>query len=391
METVQRRASLSWATALSGIRRWFVRVVPRAFAEVATAFYGISADWRGWRPVLARTSAHLAVVVAAAAALGLSTMEWPTQAAAEEVSVPAPALSAGDTFQVQVSFESQAEADSEPAGGLPSPSGIGSATVARLPQPHTIIPVRPREGVITYTVQAGDTIQAIAAAFRLEPTTLMWSNPEVEDAPDLLRVGQVIAILPVDGAYHTVLAGETLRSIAGKYDVSPEAISQSQYNNLEPPEYRIAEGMRLIIPGGVKPYVPKVVTAYGGPVPHGAQGSGQFQWPVLGYLTQLYWYGHRAIDIGAPTGSALHAADSGFVSFAGWTDVGYGYLVVIDHQNGYQTYYAHMSNIYVYEGQAVERGQVIGAVGSTGYSTGPHLHFEVRYNGVQQNPRAYLP
>jgi murein DD-endopeptidase MepM/ murein hydrolase activator NlpD len=112
---------------------------------------------------------------------------------------------------------------------------------------------------------------------------------------------------------------------------------------------------------------------------------------VLGRITQGYWYGHRAIDIGAPTGSALLAADGGFVSFAGWTDVGYGYLVVIDHTNGFATYYAHMSNIYVFEGQAIERGQVIGAVGSTGWSTGPHLHFEVRYYGVQQNPRAYLP
>jgi murein DD-endopeptidase MepM/ murein hydrolase activator NlpD len=112
---------------------------------------------------------------------------------------------------------------------------------------------------------------------------------------------------------------------------------------------------------------------------------------VLGYISQGYWYGHRAIDVGAPTGSALLAADGGFISFAGWTDVGYGYLVVIDHRNGFTTYYGHMSNIYVYEGQAVERGQVIGAVGSTGWSTGPHLHFEVRYNGVQQNPRAYLP
>jgi murein DD-endopeptidase MepM/ murein hydrolase activator NlpD len=111
----------------------------------------------------------------------------------------------------------------------------------------------------------------------------------------------------------------------------------------------------------------------------------------LGRLTQGYWYGHRAIDIGAPTGSAILAADGGFVSFAGWTDVGYCYLVVIDHANGFVTYYAHLSKIYVYVGQPVERGQVVGAAGSTGWSTGPHLHFEVRYYDTQQNPRAYLP
>jgi murein DD-endopeptidase MepM/ murein hydrolase activator NlpD len=85
------------------------------------------------------------------------------------------------------------------------------------------------------------------------------------------------------------------------------------------------------------------------------------------------------------------AADGGFVSFAGWTDVGYGYLIVVDHGNGFATYYGHLSNIYVTEGQAAERGQVIGAAGNTGNSTGPHLHFEVRRYGAQQNPRAYLP
>jgi murein DD-endopeptidase MepM/ murein hydrolase activator NlpD len=134
-----------------------------------------------------------------------------------------------------------------------------------------------------------------------------------------------------------------------------------------------------------------VVTAYAGSVPQGARGTGRFQWPVLGRITQGYWYGHRAIDIGAPSGSAVLATDGGFISFAGWTDVGYGYLIVVDHANGFATYYAHLSNIYVMEGQAVDRGKVIGAVGNTGNSTGPHLHFEVRRHSVQQNPRAYLP
>ena len=179
-------------------------------------------------------------------------------------------------------------------------------------------------------------------------------------------------------------------SLAAFYQVVSSTIALCEYNQLRPP-YTLVEDSYLIIPDGQKPYIPKLVTAYDGPVPEGAQGSGQFQWPLLGRLTQGYWYGHRAIDIAAPIGSALLAADGGFISFAGWTDVGYGYLVVIDHNNGFLTYYAHMSQIYVYEGQAVERGQVIGAVGNTGWSTGPHLHFEIRYQGAQQNPRAYLP
>ena len=126
-----------------------------------------------------------------------------------------------------------------------------------------------------------------------------------------------------------------------------------------------------------------------------------FAWPALGPISGVYGSQrvlngqpkrpHFGIDIAAPEGSAVLATDSGFVSFAGWTDVGYGNIIVMDHRNGYATYYAHLSNIYVFEGQVVERGDVVGAVGSTGWSTGPHLHFEIRFWGVQQNPRAHLP
>jgi murein DD-endopeptidase MepM/ murein hydrolase activator NlpD len=264
-------------------------------------------------------------------------------------------------------------------------------TIVRQAQPHTIIPERPRLEIVSYTIRAGDTVESIAAQFGLDPTTIMWANPPIEDAPDLLRIGQEVIILPIDGALHKVEEGDTLASIAETYEVEPDAIASCQYNKLENGDGTVEPGMFLIVPGGEKPYVPKVVTAYTGPVPEGARGTGRFQWPVLGRITQGYWYGHRAIDVGVPTGSAVMATDGGFVSFAGWTDVGYGYLIVVDHGNGFATYYGHLSNIYVAEGQAVERGQVIGAAGNTGNSTGPHLHFEVRRYGAQQNPRAYLP
>ena len=319
-------------------------------------------------------------------AIGLSSIKWPAQAAFDS---PAPALLASASAGENEKPVEGTPARHAPNGSLPSNANGGS--IVRLAQVHTIIPKRPRLEIVTYVVQAGDTVQSIAETFDLQPTTLMWANPAVEDAPDLLRIGQEVAILPLDGAYHKVAEGETLESIAEKYKVKPEAITGCVYNPLTPPDYALQADMRLVIPGGEKPYVPKVVTTYTGAVPEGARGTGGFQWPVLGSLTQGYWYGHRALDVGAPTGSAVLAADGGFISFAGWTDVGYGYLIVIDHANGFATYYAHLSNIYVAEGQAVERGQVIGAVGSTGWSTGPHLHFEVRYYGVQQNPRAYLP
>jgi murein DD-endopeptidase MepM/ murein hydrolase activator NlpD len=378
-------------TNVLSTRRWLEIGIPRAFAWLATTIYGMTGDRRGWLPMFTRTGAHLAVIVVAIMAIGLNNIEWPSQAAS---TLPARALPvpAGEREPERTTNHILNKLNVQNVGAPPTYSLASmSKAITRVAQPHTIIPDRPRLDVITYTVQAGDTVQSIANLFGLQPTTIMWADSAIEDAPDLLRIGQQVTILPVNGVYHTVAEGDTLESIAEKYKVEPETIISCEYNHLASSDYSIVEGMKLIVPGGEKPYVPKVVTTYAGSVPEGARGTGRFQWPVLGSITQGYWYGHRAIDIAAPTGSALLAADGGFISFAGWTDIGYGYLVVIDHANGFATYYAHLSSVYVSPGQAVERGQVIGAVGSTGWSTGPHLHFEVRYYGAQQNPRAYLP
>jgi len=388
MPPQERDVAPSSTTNEHPLRHWFERGIPRAFAWLAVSVYRLTGDWRGWRPLLTRTIAHLAVIAVTMVAIGLSHVEWPAKASSMS-SVPALAISRAEKTEEGV--ENSLAEVSKQNGQMFSTVRDAQETITRLAQPHTIVPKRPRLEVVTYTIQAGDTVQAIADIFDLDPTTIMWSNPAIEDAPDLLRVGQKAIILPIDGVYHTVGVSDTLASIAEEYEVEPEAIAACAYNHLEAPEYPIKEGDKLIVPGGEKPYVPKVVTAYAGAIPEGARGTGLFQWPVLGTITQGYWYGHRAIDIGAPTGSAVQATDGGFVSFAGWTDVGYGYLIVVDHANGFATYYAHLSNIYVFVGQAVERGQVIGAVGSTGWSTGPHLHFEVRHYGTQQNPRAYLP
>ena len=363
----------------------------RAFAWLATTVYRCAGDWCRWRPLLTRSSAHLAVVFVAVVAIALSTVEW-SALAAPASSAPALQLSAGGEQDAGMFTAMLTESSGQNGDSFVGRNGNrANGPVPRLAQPHTIIPDRPRLGVVTYTVQAGDTVQSIAASYGLQPTTIMWANSAIEDAPDLLRIGQDVTILPIDGAYHQVADGDTLESIANTYKVYTETITSCEYNTLIPPGSMANVGSWLIIPGGEKPYVPKVVTSYDGPVPEGAHGTGRFQWPVLGRITQGYWSRHRAVDIGAPTGSASIAADGGFVSFAGWTDVGYGYLIVIDHANGFATYYAHLSNIYVSKGQAVERGQVIGAVGNTGNSTGPHLHFEIRYYGQQLNPRAHLP
>lgn len=253
-------------------------------------------------------------------------------------------------------------------------------------------PSNVRTTVLTYRVQEGDTVLGIAEKFNLSGNSILWANEKLDENPDFLSVGQELYILPVDGAYHTVAAGETIEQIASRYKVKPEVIYGYGANNLTPP-YTLQAGQKLIIPGGTKPYVPRQVVAYAvTSAPAGAKkGSGIFAWPMSGVITQRYWAGHQAIDIGAPVGTAIVAADAGFVAVVQRSNVGYGRMVIIDHGNGYQTLYAHLNTYYVEAGQSVGKGQVIGTCGVTGNTTGPHLHFEILRNGVRLNPFNHLP
>jgi len=254
--------------------------------------------------------------------------------------------------------------------------------------PFTIIPQRPRREVITYVVQPGDVVTSIAQKFGLRPETIQWSNSQLYPYPDLLYIGEELFILPLNGVYHKVETGDTLESIAEEYEVEPSAILESEYNDIVDPE-ALAVGQMLIVPGGSKPYVAQVVYA-GAPPPGAAQGSGNFMWPVSGVITQGYWGGHRAIDIGAPCGTPIYASDSGYVTTVGWLG-GYGNRILLSHGNGWESLYAHFSQILVRPGTSVQRGALIGRVGTTGHSTGCHLHFEIRQYGTKRNPFGLLP
>ena len=271
---------------------------------------------------------------------------------------------------------------------LTAPRGRDYLTRAAVPK--TIRPKRARTEVILYTVVPGDTLYDIAQRFEISGDTIMWANG-MADNPDLLAIGQELKILPVSGVYHTVDENDTLVSIAARYKANVAAIAEYEGNDLSEP-YELKIGQKLIVPGGEKPYVPRRVFAYSGPVPEDAtKGSGIFGWPVSGRITQKFWNSHRAIDIGAPPGTPIYAADSGYVAFAGWTDVGYGRMLIIDHGNDFRTLYGHTQVYFVEEGESVAKGQMIAHVGSTGNSTGPHLHFEVILKGVRRNPLIYLP
>jgi len=278
--------------------------------------------------------------------------------------------------------------------------------VNRAVVPDTTIPPRPRASVITYTVQPGDSLSSIAQQFGLSIWTIIWSNREaVWDAPWLIQPGLTLYIPPVDGVYHTVREGETIESIAEKYGVRPEALF-NEWNNLKEGQ-PLEEGMQLMVVGGRDKYIdltpppPKPVarggasgicrTAATGPV-----GTGWFIYPT-GSTRVSGWYfhdprnpGHIGLDYACRLGDPIYAADHGVVTIAGWNG-GYGILVELDHGNGFTTRYAHLSELAVGCGQSVYQGQIVGYCGSTGWSSGPHLHFEIRYLGVPQSPQAYLP
>ena len=256
----------------------------------------------------------------------------------------------------------------------------------------TLISAKPESEVRTYTVQSGDTISTIAEKFGVTVDTIRWENNL--ESVKAIKVGQKLKILPVSGVLHKVARGETIYSIAKKYQVDAQVIVNWPYNSFANDEtFGLAVGQELIIPDGIKPKEVPTTPRFYAQVPGAGAitATGQFVWPTGGKITQYpSWY-HMAIDIANKDGPAVVAADSGKVIVAGWpTPWAYGNRVIIDHGNSYSTLYGHLAAIYVSVGQNVTKGQTIGKMGSTGRSTGTHLHFEVRLNGVTQNPLNYL-
>lgn len=302
-------------------------------------------------------------------------------------------------------------------GGLDSITRGG--ILNREPVPFTTIPDRPRNRLITYTVKPGDTLLGIATAFGLDRNTMFWANGDtLRGDVHMLQPGMNLAILPTDGVLHKSDETLTIQQIADKYGVEAADIIASSYNELEgyTPEMVPPWGMQIVIPGGVgeinadlwKPPVVEVADPVTGVrssafMPNmagscsaniaGSGGSGSFSTPLPGAtFVQAFYPGHSGVDLAMPVGTPVLAADSGVVIFAGWVpkDWGYGQLVVLDHGNGWTTYYAHLSNVGVGCGQFVSKGGYVGNVGSTGNSSGPHLHFETRWNHTPDNPASYV-
>ncbi len=381
------------------------RPIPlRLVTWCATAVWRTCVDWRTKRPFLTRATAHVSIIALALITIFISG-----------VGIPAPRAAVGDSFGSDVlsSVKAGSSTELEPTPTPPLPASWlhppTADTVARMPFPHTIFPERVREQVVIYTVQDGDNIFGIAAQFGLAPETIVWSNREgLKDAPWLIKPGVELFILPADGLYHTVLADETVASIAVEYGVEPATL-YNEWNDLAEGE-RLREGQLLVVPGGQggdvtwepPPRYPAPGPAgysYGicsGVTVSGPGGNGWFILPT-GSSRVSGWYfrdprnpTHIGLDYACRQGDPLFAADNGVVTIAGWSG-GYGILVELEHGNGFRTRYGHFSSLAVGCGHTVYQGDLLGYCGSTGWSTGPHLHFEIRYNGVPQDPQGYLP
>ncbi|WP_235187263.1 M23 family metallopeptidase [Thermus caliditerrae] len=298
-------------------------------------------------------------------------------------------------------------------------------------------------GVEAYRVRPGDTLQSVASRYGVSVLDLVSANPSLESL-DRLVAGSVLYVpKKVKGLVVALPEGQTLVDLAARFGLSP--VEVARVNGLANPA-ELKAGDLVLLPGiqakttyqrllakqeaerqarleaerrrqeelrrlaeerrrqqalaqgarqaqaqtqraSVKPQVRRVSYQEGG-----------MRWPLSGFRITTYFgqrgafqrY-HTGIDLAAPYGTPIVAAKAGQVQVAGWSSYGYGFHVVVDHGGGVETLYAHMSRIAVRSGEWVEAGQVIGYVGSTGWSTGPHLHFEVRVGGVARNPLAYLP
>ncbi len=256
---------------------------------------------------------------------------------------------------------------------------------------QTSISLKPRDKILDYTVERGDTLSTIAEKFGISIETIRWANNLINDN---ITVGDSLKILPVTGIAYKVAKGESVYSIAKKLDTDPQKIVDFPFNDFANPEtFSLVEGQILIVPDGVKPAEQptfrRQVFIASGPVTISGLG---FTWPVRGIVSQFAAWYHMALDITSPFGSPIVAAQNGVVSgvSVGTWDSGYGTNVWVRNGN-VETHYAHMSGVNVSIGQSVSAGStVLGWIGMTGRTTGPHVHFEVIKNGVLVNPLPYL-
>ncbi|MDE3112420.1 MAG: peptidoglycan DD-metalloendopeptidase family protein [Chloroflexota bacterium] len=270
-----------------------------------------------------------------------------------------------------------------------------SATISAVADPLTSVAadVRP---IVHYHLGPSDSLESIANYFKITPEVIAYSNG-ITDPTLKNQQGREILIPPGQGALYTVQTGDTVESVAAGFKVDPKAIMD--YNRLYFEPEHFAPGQLIYVPGATVPAIAWVAadpneadapSVLARPAPAQLASNGILGWPVVNpVITQYFWALHSGVDLAVPYGSPIYAAADGVVEYSGWVAVG-GLCVQIRHADGIETGYYHTSVVFVTAGQKVQKGQLIARVGLTGVTTGPHVHFEVKKNGVFQNPLAYL-
>jgi murein DD-endopeptidase MepM/ murein hydrolase activator NlpD len=251
-----------------------------------------------------------------------------------------------------------------------------TATTGSLRLSNEELDIPLNDTISLYEVKKGDTLATVAKLFGVSKNTIVWAN-DIKNGT--ITPGDTLIILPITGIKHTVKKGDTLASVAKKYKADPDDIAK--YNGLAK-DAILAAGDVILVPEGEIVVAPKVDTTVKKPATSKLATAplGFFVRPLVGGIKTQGIHGHNAVDIAAKVGTPIVATASGKVIIAkvGGYNGGYGNMIVIMHENNIQTLYAHMKEIYVANGATVTQGQVIGAVGLTGKTTGPHLHIEVR-------------
>lgn len=236
-----------------------------------------------------------------------------------------------------------------------------------------------------------DTLGSMANYYKVSPEAIAFANGITD--PVHLEVGRTLRIPPADGALYDVAAGDTIDSLAERFKVEGGVIMG--YNRLYFEPEHFAPGQLIFVPGATlpglvyqtveaEPETPTVIARSAPIVALAPARTGRLSWPVGGVITQYFWYGHTGVDLAAPYGTGIGASDDGVVSAAGWVAVG-GLRVCVRHAGGLETCYYHTGAVFVSPGQAVARGQIIASIGLTGVTTGPHVHWECKQNGVPLN------
>jgi murein DD-endopeptidase MepM/ murein hydrolase activator NlpD len=291
----------------------------------------------------------------------------------------------GNTFLAPSKSDNQYAAGTEPMDSDASDNTlhVSPLTIDQLsPQDNNVSSNSAKVQVSTYVVEPGETLKSIAQKYNITPDTLASANPKYALSKSLS--GVILRIPSQDGLFYKVESGKTIERIAKQFSVQVYKIREA--NGLDESQ-SLAKNQELFIPDA-KPNTTLLASQSG------------FGWPVKGEVTSGFGYRqhpmgggtrfHRGVDIAAELGTPIYAAQSGHIEHADWYGL-MGKCVIIQHANDYSTYYAHCSRIVAEQGQWVKKGQLIAYVGSTGLSTGPHVHFEVRRNDVPLNPMRFLP